>query len=284
MSMQDEDVMGAIDTSDDNSGAAPVAAPSPGQPTPGMTPAQDDSGTSPAAPGAAPGGQSAEPTLGNAPPSGPLGGVGKRIIAYLMGGDAAHPDTLDQLGKQVDPEGRMTPADRNLASLDAVYDKGGPQAAWPILQANRVAYNAQTAFAKTALQGTPQKPADLDAAIDAANKAQGNVLDGSNVNFSQNRNGGVTATVTMHGTSQQHQIDLTPQQFGQFLDVGGDGQWDKIMDQSAPATLHRLARSTPAQAGAPGAQAQGPATSSTPTLNPRKAELADAAGTGSRAG
>lgn len=258
--MQDEDnTTGAIDTGDDNSGAAPVMG---GAPTGG-----DNSGAAPVLPPAEPEnngeggsgfGQSPQPDL--AATQTPA----KKIIAYLMGADAAHPDVLQQGAQAVDPQGQMSPGDRNLMAVDAAREKGGDQAAWALLQSNRVAYNAQTAFAKTALQGTPQKPADLKAAIDAANKAQANVLDGSNIQFSPSQ-GGVTATVTMHGTTQPQTIPLSVQQFAQFLDVGGDGQWDKVMDQSAPATLQRIAQAQPQAQGA-AATAQG----GTPTLNPRK--------------
>lgn len=170
-----------------------------------------------------------------------------KVVSYLMGADAAHPDVLEQIGKEVDPEGKLPPADRNLLALDKVRDTKGDNAAWSIMQANRVAYNAQTAFASTALKGTPQKPADVGAAIDAANKAQANVLDGSNISFAHH-GAGITATVTMPGTSQPQTIQLSPQAFAQWLTVGGDGQWDKVVQKSAPATLQALAQQYPAQA------------------------------------
>jgi hypothetical protein len=235
MSMQDDDTTGAIPVEDDSDTSPQVSAP-----------AEDDA----AGVDQAQQPQSAAP----APQSGPnpnsvfnvqnVPGNAKRIISYLMGADAAHPQTLDQLGQQVDPQGSMSPGDRNLLALDRVRDTQGDNAAWSIMQANRVAYNAQTAFAKTALQGTQQKPADLRAAIDAANKAQANVLDGSNIQFAPWQ-GGVTATVTLPGTSQPQQIVLSPQAFSQWLDVGGDGQWDKVMEHSAPAVLQQLAKQYP---------------------------------------
>lgn len=246
----DPDQQAAIPTDDDNSGAAPVVPTPQSQPQPGaiQTPVEDDSGTSPPAPAQAAPAQAAEPTLGNAPPSGPLAGVGRKLVSYLMGAGAAHPDVLEQIGKEVDPEGKLPPADRNLLALDKVRSsQGGDNAAWSIMQANRVAYNAQTAFASTALKGTPQKPADIGAAIDAANKAQANVLDGSNVSFAHHGSG-ITATVTMPGTTQPQTIQLSPQAFAQWLTVGGDGQWDKVMQKSAPATLQALSQQYPAQA------------------------------------
>lgn len=249
MDPDEDQAAGAIDTSDDNSGAAPVTPLPQSSAQPGAieTPVEDDSGTSPPAQAqAAPQQPPEQNGPGGSPPSGPLAGIGRKIVSYLMGDGAAHPDTLEQIAKQVDPEGKLPPADRNLLAFDKIRDTKGDSAAWSILQANRVAYNAQTAFAKTALTGTQQKPADIGAAIDAANKAQANVLDGSNVSFAHHGSG-VTATVNMHGTTQPQVIQLSPQAFASWLDVGGDGQWDKVVQNSAPATLQKLSQQYPAQ-------------------------------------
>jgi hypothetical protein len=108
--------------------------------------------------------------------------------------------------------------------------------------ANRLAYGNKAAFARTALQGTAQKPADLNAAIKAANQAQENLPDGSNVVFSNGANGTVVAVASMPGSKKTIQFNLSTQQFAQFLDVGEDGQFDKMMDVSAPAMLQRLAQ------------------------------------------
>lgn len=249
----DPEEQGAIDTSDqpagsydqnsDNSGAAPVLggeAPNGG----GVVPAEDDSSGVNAAVAdqrvnhqfTGYGGMNLDPR--------DAGSGAKRIIAYLMGADAAHPQSIDQIGAQIDPEGKLDPSDRNVMAIDHVREKYGDNAAWQLMQSNRVAYNGKSAFAKAALQGTPQKPADLNAAVDAANQAQSHVLDGSSIQFTPGR-AGVTATVKLPGSSQTQQIALSPQAFSAFLDVGGDGQWDKVMEHSAPATLARLAKQFP---------------------------------------
>lgn len=173
----------------------------------------------------------------------------KRIASYLMGDGGLNPVVLDQGAAQVDPQGQLPPGDRNLLALEAANQKGGPKAAWAMMQTNRVAFNAKQAFAYTAIQGTPQKPADMNAAIDAANQAEQHVLDGSTVKFAAAQ-GGVTATVSMHGSSQPQVINLSPDQFKAYLNVGGDGQWDKLMENSVPATLQRLSQQQPARAGA----------------------------------
>lgn len=260
---------GGIDTSgsptDDNSGAAPVVA------TP--QPPADNSGAAPvvASPEqAAPQqpGQQGSDALGDIAKAGqqPLGqalqqfpGNAKRIASLLMGADAAPPDVLDQGKQSVDPQGAQPDGNKNLLAIDAAFKKGGTAAAWPILQANRVSFNAKQAFAYTALTGTQQKPPDMNAAIDAANQAEQHVLDGSNVRFAPSQ-GGVTATVTTNA-GQPTQINLTPDQFKQYLDVGGAGQWDALMNKTVPATLQAIAGGgagdTGASAPAPAAAAAG---------------------------
>jgi hypothetical protein len=51
------------------------------------------------------------------------------------------------------------------------------------MQGNRAAFNPQQAAAFAAINGVPGKPADINYAIDAANKAEQHVLDGSTVKF-----------------------------------------------------------------------------------------------------
>lgn len=247
----------AISTGEDYSGAqAPVLGTEdmgvPEEPSVGAI----DTGEGPPAPPQAPG--MAPPPAGPKEPGlmdksyGPLAGPAqgikngiKSVMSYLMGADAMPPEALDGAGRTVDPEGRMNPSQRNLMAVQHARENGGDEAAWALMQSNRVAYNAQTAFAKTALEGTQQKPADLMAAIDAANKAQANVLDGSHVEFRPLQGGqAITATVT-RPNGQPEQIVLSPQQFARWLDVGGDGQWDKVMSTGAGQTLHRIANEGP---------------------------------------
>lgn len=237
----DPDEAQAIDTDDDNSGAAPVAA----QP-------DDNSG---AAPVAAPQ-QSAIDTEDQpgfkSQGVGPLAPVGrgiKHIISYLSGMGAANPNELQQAAAQVDPQGQLSPDDRNILAVDRASQSGGPEAAWKLVQSNRVAFNAKQAFGYAAINGNGQKPPDLNAAIDAANQAGQHVLDGSSVQFAPSQ-GGVTATVKMPGSTQPQQINLTTDQFKQYLNVGGDGQWDRLMENTIPATLQRLSQSQ----GQPGQQ------------------------------
>lgn len=246
MAFEDDDTTGAIDTSDspqpaaggDNSGAAPVAAAP-----------DDNSGAAPVA--AAPGGQEAIPTqdagLGTdstgqpaTGPNGPIGRGVKKIVSYLMGAGAAHPAQLEQAAAQADPQGSMSPGDRNIMAVHDAGEMDGPAAAWALVQANRVAYNAKQAFAYAALNGNQKKPADLNAAIQAANQAGDHVLDGTSVQFSPGQNG-VTATVMSPGSEQPQTFNLSTDQFREYLNVGRTGQWDRLMQDGIPATLQKIA-------------------------------------------
>jgi len=251
---------GAIDTlDDDNSGAAPV-----------VQQADDNSGAIPVdqqqSQGA--GADTGSDTPGwNPQGSGPLAPAGrgvKRIISYLMGEGGVSPQELDQAGRQVDPRGQVDPGTRNLLAVDQANQAGGPEAAWKLVQGNRIAFNAKQAFGFAAMNGSGQKPPDLNAAIDAANQAEQHILDGSTVRFAPSQNG-VTATVKVPGSSQTQQINLTPDQFKQYLNVGGDGQWDKLMENSVPATLQRISQSTSfGQGYDPASQAARPAAPQAP--------------------
>jgi hypothetical protein len=208
-------------------GAQGIAEPDQSQPVPPGGPQ----------PGAAP------PAAPQAPQTPQAQGPNK-VASMLMGDGAAPPQTIQQTQAAVDPANTQPPGNQNLMAIQAAYEKGGPQAAIPLLQANRVAFNAKQAFAYAAMTGVPGKGPDLNAAIAAANEAEQHVLDGSNVKFAHADGNTITATVTMAGTGQEPQvIKLTPQQFKQYLHVGQDGQWDKLMETTIPATLQRLSSS-----------------------------------------
>jgi hypothetical protein len=115
--------------------------------------------------------------------------------------------------------------------------------------ANHVAGQTKLASAMPVLEEILKKPADVDAAIQAANQALENLPDGSNIRFSNAGYGTVKADVMLPGSKQiTHQYKLNTQQFAQFLGVGKDGQFGKLTDTFAPALLQRLAK---AQSAAP---------------------------------
>ena len=195
------------------------------------------------------------------PPSGneqqPIGPPApKKIASMLMGDGAAQPQVLEQTKQAVDPHSTQPPGNQVMMAIDAAVQKGDSKGAVALVQAARQGFNARQSFAYTALTGTQQKPADLNAAIDAANQAEGYVPDGSNVKFSHAGDGKVTATVTMAGTTQTQTIPLTTDQFKQFLNVGVN-HFDRLYNQTVPATLQQIAsgRSMVGRQGGPQAQA-----------------------------
>lgn len=183
-----------------------------------------------------------------------------RVASMVMGADAAPPQVLEQAKRGVDPHNTQPPGNQVMMAIDAAVQKGDSKGAIALLQSARQGFNARQSFAFTALNGTPQKPADLNAAIDAANQAEQYVPDGSNVKFSHGRSGEITATVTMAGTDQTQTIPLTADQFKQFLNVGVN-HFDRMYSQTVPATLQQIASggSAIARAGGPAPKGNAPA-------------------------
>lgn len=281
----EEDITGAIDTSSGDESAGLSMTPRASAP-----PTPDDSGAVPVVdtgdwqqePGAQQGGSSSDQGvqrlngIADAGKQTPLEGIKqfpgnvKRIVSYLMGEGADHPQALDQAGAQVDPRGQMSPDERNVRAVEMAEKSGGPEAAWKLVQANRVAYNAKQAFAYAALNGTQQKRPDINAAIDAANQASTHVLDGSQVQFAASPRG-VTATVK-GADGQPQQIELSPDAFRRYLNVGGEGQWDKVMQGGVPATLQKLAQGGKEQITSLAQQKPLPNARARQTSNPTESE------------
>jgi hypothetical protein len=262
----------AVDTSqDDNSGAAPVTAA-------GNAAVQDDSTgvdqaiqqQNPQAP--QPGQQQVTAPSDQAPagiddnrlPGQDQQPNPQRIASYILADKAAPPETLEQIGKIVDPQNKMSPSDRNVVALDWVTTTKGPEAAVPILQANQRAFTGLQSVALAAATGVGNKPADLKHATDAANMAQQHLLDGSHVSFAPGPNGSITATVTGAGEDQAKSYSLDVDQFKSFVDMKQGGLWDKQMAQGgAPAVLQQIVGD---QRGAPvSANADNPQSNQTPT-------------------
>lgn len=174
---------------------------------------------------------------------GNVGAAAKRIIGYLMGAGGASPQVADQVVQQVksnDPH--MSDDDANLLAVHEAGQKGGPAAAWAMLQYNRSAYNAKQTFAQAALNGVDGKAGNIAAAAQAATQAGSHVLDGSQAVFTATSPDNITATVrSPDGRSQQYQ--LNGQQFAQYLDTGKAGQWDRVMASGGVGgTLQKLAQ------------------------------------------
>lgn len=163
-----------------------------------------------------------------------LRNTAQAIIAYLHGDGAAPPQQVKQVEQSVDPQGSMDPNKRTVAGIQAAAEQGGPDAGFSFIQAHRQQYNAKQSFARAALNGGQGKPPDLNAAVNAANQAYYHVPNGEGVTFATNGQG-VTATVN----GGQH-FQLSPQQFDQWLDIGGQGQFDKVYEGGAAKVLGSL--------------------------------------------
>ncbi len=192
--------------------------------------------------------QAAEQGIGNAlGPQGPIPNTGDpgaappndspaKIASYLMGAGAAAPEEASKVVAQIKQQG-VSDDDANLLAVAGSGDVG---AQWAMLQYQRMAFNAKQAFARTALNGTEGKPADIKAATEAATQASAHVPDGSSVSFHADRLG-VTATVLLPGTSQRQTFEMTPQQFDQYLDLSKTSQWDRLMEEGGiPVALTKV--------------------------------------------
>lgn len=188
---------------------------------------------------------------------GAVAGGASRILHYLMGADSADPESAEKfaLGVKAEHPG-ISDDDANVIAVHKATEMGGPAAGWAMIQYNRSAYDRKQAFAKAALNGIDGKAGDLQAAADAATKAAQNVLDGSQTTFTADPGSGyVTATVKPAGSNRTVNYSLTPQQFDQYLDVGGAGQWDHVMSGGGiPGTLQKIVGTT--RAGAPSTNAR----------------------------
>lgn len=125
----------------------------------------------------------------------------RSLVGYAMGSDAVTPDIAQAMEAKVDPQGQMDGTTRKMLAIASAPDQ---QTQWGMMQHYRQKFNAYSAFARAAAQGTPQKPADLGAATQAANAAFENVPDGTQTTF-QPHQGGVVAHVKhlTGGKSQQ---------------------------------------------------------------------------------
>lgn len=101
-------------------------------------------------------------------------------MAYLRGDDAVDPSIASAMERRVDPAGRLDPSSRKLQAINVA---GSPDKAWGLMQHYRQKFNAYTAFARAAAQGTPQRPADISAAARAATQAYENIPGGGRVMF-----------------------------------------------------------------------------------------------------
>lgn len=114
--------------------------------------------------------------------------------AYLMGagGDV---NELAEVRKKIDPEGKMSESERNLASVAHVYDyyvrQGSPEkaqrAAATLVQTMR-----QVASRYQAIAAAAAEKGDVDGTLNALMKAHANIPDGRDLKVSKDKDGKIT--------------------------------------------------------------------------------------------
>jgi hypothetical protein len=160
-----------------------------------------------------------------------------KALAYARGYGALPPAELDKVKKAVDPDSKLSEAQRNMAALGAVFqyqmNKGNPEgaqrAAFQVLQAYRLDSMRYAAIAAHAAQD-----GNIDLATQAAVKAYANIPDGNDIHLQKGEDGKIMFSYTDGATGKVIQKGLiTPQQLAaQATGLAQDG-FDKAILSAA---------------------------------------------------
>lgn len=158
-------------------------------------------------------------------------------IAAGMGG-LSEPE-MQAARQAVDPEGKLTDSQRNVAALGSVYqfyaNKGQPEkaqkVAFQMLQYYRGASQRYAALAAKAAEG-----GNMDLATKAALKAYANVPDGRDLELSPNPDGGLLYSYTDEKGNVIDKGVATPQQLVASAMGLATGGFDKALLAAAGAT------------------------------------------------
>jgi hypothetical protein len=174
----------------------------------------------------------------------------QRLINYIRGGDGDQ-NLANQMAQKVDPQGQMDPDTRNLKAVEAAHEDGGPEAAAKVVAANMQSFNAKQAFARAALNGSPNKAPDIPAAAQAATQAFTHMLDGKSAVFTPTATGVTVAVKTLGEDKPAAPVDLNTQQFDDLLHMGKSGLYDNLYERGLTPVLQTLKQqknmSVPAQ-------------------------------------
>lgn len=216
--LSEEDIRrGLAATSGDNSGFGPVESP--------LVRGDDNSGMGPVA--ALP----ETPEQGGTPEVDPMGnstgrGNPQQIMRYLQRADAMPEPQAKALEQSVAPQAGP---DKNAITMQAVVAAPTEQDKFAYLQRNAKRYEFALSHARAALEGTRERPANLDAAVASATEAFTNLPDATNVRFQKDVHGVKALVHNLDGKGGEQQYNLSPEQFAKLTNVGGDGQFDKVM-------------------------------------------------------
>ena len=187
------------------------------------------------------------------------------IHRHLSGEGAVSKQTYDAYANRADPTSTMMPDARNIATVQKAMEDAGPKAAHGIIQYDRKAWDHEMNLGRLAL--TQGKPEDV---VKHLNEAYHYMPDGTHIDWSQNESGGYRADVEFNtanrkpvpgidpaGKKQSYQnIELTPEQLHDWVNIGKAGQFDTVYAKSGPNVLQELAKSqgTPLPQGQPSGQ------------------------------
>lgn len=137
-------------------------------------------------------------------------------MALASGAEALSPDEMELARKAVDPEGRLTDSQRNMAALGSVYqhwaNKGDPKraekVAFQMLQHFRLASQRYAAIAAAAAE-----KGNMDMATKAALKAYANVPDGRDMQIVVGEDGTMKYNYTDENGKTISKGVATPEQF-----------------------------------------------------------------------
>ena len=167
---------------------------------------------------------------------------------------AIPPQELDAVKKAVDPEGKMTEAQRNMMALGQVYqfqmNKGNPEgaqrAAFQVLQAYRLDAQRYASIAAHAAEN-----GDLTTAAQAAVKAYANIPDGRDIAVFKDEDGKLNYSYTDAATGKTIVKGLlTPQQLAAQATGIAAGGFDKLILQAAGQRVEEATKGKGGGAGA----------------------------------
>jgi len=170
----------------------------------------------------------------------------QKAMDWQRGFGAIPPQELDAVKKAVDPEGKMTEAQRNMMALGQVYqfqiNKGNPEgaqrAAFQVLQAYRLDAQRYASIAAHAAEN-----GDLNTAAQAAVKAYANIPDGRDIAVFKDEDGKLNFSYTDAATGKTIVKGLlTPQQLAAQATGIAAGGFDKLILQAAGQRAEEAAK------------------------------------------
>lgn len=159
-------------------------------------------------------------------------------MRLAQGQDALTPQEMEAAKKAVDPEGRLSEAQRNMVALGSVYqywaNKGDParadKVAFQMLQHYRLASQRYAAIAAAAAEH-----GNMDMATKAALKAYANVPDGRDMQVTVGQDGKLQYNYTDENGKTISKGIATPQEFASQVMGLARGGFDQALLSSAAA-------------------------------------------------